>query len=219
MLVCSQVALLIAGMSLAPETAPVAQPAEPSLPPTAESTTELISREFARSLAALPQGTRDAHAQPWFVSGGFHFIQADYSVNVLGGADFSDNPGYSIDVGFTKWSDELGVALEGGLLKSSTDVDIGAINSETVDSLRFLVGVRAFDRGSDTWLPYLRGGFMWRTDSGDSIDDSGSGWYVGGGFDFYLGSYLRAGPQLLYTDSSSLNAKEWILGAVVTFAF
>jgi hypothetical protein len=60
---------------------------------------------------------------------------------------------------------------------------------------------------------------MWRTDSGDQIDDSGSGWYLGGGFDWYIGSHLRAGPQVLYTSSSSLNASEWLLGAAVTFAF
>jgi hypothetical protein len=218
MLVCSQLALLIAGLpSPAAEWPALLQPAQPLVATSAAESAG--ASEFEPALPPLAQGTQDPHALPWFIQVGGYYVQADYSVNALGGTEFSDNPGYSLDIGFTKWSDELGVALEGGLLKSSTDVNIGAISSETVDSMRMLVGVRAFDRGSDSWLPYLRGGFMWRTDSGDQIDDSGSGWYVGGGFDWYIGSHLRAGPQILYTSSSSLNASEWLLGAAVTFAF
>jgi len=220
MLVCSQLALLIAGMpSPVAEVTELARVAELSVAPAEAAAVEPSSSELASALPLLAQGTQDPHAQPWYIQVGGYYVKADYSVNTLGGIDFSDNPAYSIDVGFTKWTDELGVALEGGLMQSSTDADIGAINSETIDTMRFLVGVRAFDRGSDTWLPYLRGGFMWREDSGDQINDSGSGWYLGGGFDWYIGSHLRAGPELLYTNSSSLNAQEWLLGAALTFAF
>lgn len=210
MLVCSQLALLIAGTPMV-----AAAPAPEVAPSAAFEPWNHFEPEFA----AIAQGTLDAHAKPWYVSVGAQFIAGDYSANVLGGADFSENPGYSLDIGFVKWSEELGVALEGGIIKSDLDVDIGALNHETVDTLRYLVGVRVFDRGSESWLPYLRGGYMFRTDSGNQIDSDGSGWYVGGGFDWYIGSMLRVGPQLLYTQSDSLDAKEWLLGAVLSVAF
>lgn len=166
---------------------------------------------------AFAQGTQTSTPPTWFISVSGNYIDGD-SVGPLG--DSSDKyEGLGLDIGYTNWNEQLGVTLEGGYLGSTTEFDISSIETEDVNTHRFLFGLRLFDRGSDWWLPYLRGGFMWRLDSGDQIDDDGAGWYAGGGFDFYLGKHLRIGPQLLYTDSESLNTTEWILGGVLSLAF
>ena len=210
MLVCSQLALLIAGMP------PPGAAAAPSL-----DLVTLRANDAPLPFDALAQGTADPRAFAWFISGGYHIVKGTYDVNVppLVNASVSENPAFSIDAGITKWNEELGVTLEGGLLKSSSDVDNGLLNTEKLDTMRYMIGLRLFDRGNESWLPYLRGGFMWRTDKSDSIDESGSGWYFGGGFDFYIGGNLRVGPQLLYTNSTVLSSQEWILGATVSFGF
>lgn len=192
-----------------------------SVPATREAPTPaldlLLGTPVSIAAGALAQGTQTNAPPRWFFAVSGNYIDAD-SVGPLG--DSSDEfEGLGIDVGLTNWNDQLGVTLEGGYLASSAEFDISSIETEDVDTHRFLIGLRLFDRGSDWWLPYLRGGFMWRLDSGDQIDDDGAGWYVGGGFDLYVGKNLRIGPQLLYTDSESLDTTEWILGGVLTFGF
>jgi hypothetical protein len=204
MLPCSQLAFLLASSLASEATSPALEaPAQP-LP--------------AASFEPL-QGTLDESPPKWFISISGHLIQGDF-IGPLGEGD-DDYSGFGIDFGYTNWNDQLGITLEGGFLSSQTEIQVntGPNPTDDVDTQRFLIGLRLIDRGSSWWMPYLRGGYMWRMDEGDTISDDGNGFYAGGGFDFFLGKSLRLGPQLLYTESESLDTKEWILGAVLSFGF
>jgi hypothetical protein len=174
-------------------------------------------------LIAAPEpwqrGTRRAWEPSWLIAAGVHGVSGDYDAPQ--NADAEEDPAYSLDLVFYNWDGERGIGLEVGLIANSYDVDVTAIDTETVDSFRALIGLRLADRGpTDTfWIPYLRGGLMYRMDSGDVVDDDGIGWYLGGGIDFRLGQHFAITPQLLYSDSSSLNSQEWIFGVLAGIGF
>jgi hypothetical protein len=197
-LVCSQLALAAIAAAVPPTTNAALATREPALEP-------------------IVQGTQGANPPKWFVSFSGNWVTGDIDGPL--GSSSADTNAFGIDAGYTNWNDQLGITLEAGYMSSSAKIDISSIDTTNVDTKRYLIGLRLFDRGQGWWLPYFRGGYMYRTDSGDQIDDKGSGWYAGGGFDVYLGQNLRIGPQVIYTNSQSINAQEWIFGGVVSFGF
>lgn len=154
------------------------------------------------------------HRPTFFISGGYHVVEAEHNW------DEEDDEAISIDLGYLTWSGDMGFALEAGVMRSSFETDITVFQKDDVDTTRYLLGLRFIDSTPDSrFAPYLRGGYMYREDKGDVVDDDGSGWYLGGGIDFKVGYGFTFGPQLLYAENSSLDATEWLLGVTGTIAF
>jgi len=178
-------------------------PAAPTPAPTAPS--------------PLQRGGLVAPQRPtFFVSGGYHIVEPMHTFDGEG-----DSDAVSIDLGYLTWNGEMGFGIEAGFMQSNFETDLTVFLRDEVDSNRYLVGLRFIDSpvGSN-FAPYLRGGYLFREDKGDVIDDSGSGWYFGGGIDYKLGgSGFSVAPQVLYTESSSLDSTEWLFGLTATIAF
>jgi hypothetical protein len=167
---------------------------------------------------APPQGTMEARPPRGFVAVGAHYI--DGEVDSPLGEDPDENAAFSIDLGLYTWNESLGLALEAGYLASSYEIEVSSLASDDVDVKRYLLGLRFADNEPDSYFLYhLRGGYLFREDEGDLLEDDGSGWYLGGGIEWKVGRGFSLGPQLLYTDSGSLDANEWIAGVVAAFAF
>jgi len=168
--------------------------------------------ELLPPLSLAPaQGTVIEQGPRGFVSLGAHYVDGDFATPQ--GEDPDAGEGFGLDAGLYTWNGELGLALEAGILKSEQEAEASSLANEDVETTRFLLGVRVADRGTESaFLTYLRAGFLMRKDEGDTIDDDGTGWYFGGGFDWTFAGAFNVGPQLLYTDSSSLDAAEWIFG-------
>lgn len=152
----------------------------------------------------------------FFLSAGYHAVEGEHFYD-----DEGDDEALSFDIGYTTWSGEMGFALEAGYMRSSFETDIGLFQRDDVDTSRYLVGIRFMDAPSaSNFAPYLRGGFLFREDKGDVIDDDGTGWYLGGGVDMKLGqSGFSIAPQALYSESDSLDTTEWLIGVTATLAF
>ena len=167
----------------------------------------------------LVQGTRRAWEPRWIVQLGVSSAGGQYDTNQA--QDLSSGEVFSVDFVLNNWRDEMGIGLEGGLWMNTYDAELDSTNSETVDTYRVLVGLRIADRGPDNpiWIPYARVGGMYRVDDGPTVSDNDLGWYAGGGIDFRLGSHVAITPQILYAESPSLNAQEWLLGVCLTLGF
>jgi hypothetical protein len=194
----------------------------PTSAPAASETYEGLESLLASILAEPPQGQRGIERSwgPDYVFAlGVHWVDGDYDAPQ--DADSEEDPAYSLDFVAYNWNEERGIGLELGLMMSTYDVDVTAIDTETVDTWRVMAGVRLADRGPTDaiWIPYVRGGGMYRQDSGDVIDDDGFGWYLGGGIDFRFGSRFAITPQVLFSDTTSLNAQEWLAGVLLSFNF
>jgi len=192
-----------------------AAPGEPAAP---EAPFPSLALELAAPWSAAPQGVRTPIRPRGFVAAGFH--QVDEDVRSPTGDDPDSDPAYSVDLGVYTWNDSLGLALEGGFLGSRYEIDTSSLSSEKVDVRRYLLGLRLVDDDPQSlFLYHLRGGLAYREDKGDVIDDSGTGWYVGGGVEWKLPAGFSVGPQVLYLDTDSRSATEWIFGIVAAFAF
>lgn len=207
---------------------PVYPFAAPSAAPTAVEAVRASEPEPVSALAAalslepLPaaQGGRRAWEPSYVLQLGMSMIDGQYDTGLP--QSFEASPLLSLDFVAYNWRSELGVGLEGGLWMNSYDVtQSGGIGSETVDTWRVSAGLRFADRGTDDpiWIPYVRFGGLYRSDEGSQTSDSDFGWYAGLGVDFRLGSRFALTPQVLYSESPSLNSQEWLLGVALTIGF
>jgi hypothetical protein len=212
--------ILAVWIAASPAAAPCSEPEPaPSGPaPWAPEPTGLGSPAPAPPTWSPPQGTLVQKPPRGFVAIGGHYVEGEVDSPL--GEDPDSDTALSIDVGMFAWNESLGIALELGYLASSYEIDVSSIASDDVDVARYLVGLRfADDEPQSLFLYHLRGGFLYREDEGDVLDDSGSGWYAGGGIEYKLPGGFSIGPQLLYTESSSLDATEWIAGIAAAYAF
>jgi hypothetical protein len=156
----------------------------------------------------------------WLSVGGY-FVDGRYDTPQDFG--FDEDTAFAVDLGMYNWRGEMGIGLEAGLIYGGYEIDgdLFGAGSQQVDVWRGLLGIRVADRGPNDsrFVPYVRGGVMYRRDDGGSVKDDGIGWYAGGGFDWRLGPQLAIGPSVLFNESSSRNAQEWLFGLVLTFGF
>ncbi len=184
----------------------------PAGPP---SLAELLepSREF---LPPRPQQPSPPPAPAGWIALGLGYGSLDIDQPDLGDPD--EGTIYGGDFGFYRWQGDMGLAVEAGLLASTYETEVDSLTVDEVDSLCWMLGLRAADRGvSPVYVPWLRAGFLYRTDQGSVVDDDGSGFYVGAGLDWRLAGRLSLTPQVLYLDSSSLDSQEWIGSLELTF--
>jgi hypothetical protein len=169
---------------------------------------------------ALPQGVSyDPDPPLGWVSAGIYFTSSELELPASGSPD-EDEP-LGIEFGFYTWkNNEMGLGLEFGALHSEYKVDVTSIDTETVDVWRGMVGLRLVDAGIHRlFSPFARAGMVWRSDSGTILDDSGIGYYLGAGLDWHLAGPLAVTPSLLYQDSNSYDAREWLFGLSLTLQF
>jgi hypothetical protein len=113
-----------------------------------------------------------------------------------------------------------GVEGEGsaGRLKQS----IGDLD-ETVDIWRARAGVRVTwweEDDSPLVVPYLRGGGVFRADRANLSDDSGFGWYVGGGLNLMLNERWALGVSVTYERVSMRDeTKSLLLGIGLSYHY
>jgi hypothetical protein len=164
------------------------------------------------------QGTLYRRPPRGFIAIGGHVVEGEADAPL--GEDPDSDTAFSLDLGLYTWNESLGLALEVGYLASSYELEINSLATDDVDARRYLIGLRFADDEPDSlFLYHLRGGFLFREDEGDLVEDDGSGWYLGGGIEWKLVGGFSLGPQLLYTDSGSLDSTEWIAGVAAAFAF
>jgi hypothetical protein len=169
-------------------------------------------------MPAGPQGMEDGRRPRGFVAIGGHYVEGEVDSPL--GEDPDSGTAFSIDLGLYTWNESLGLAIEGGYMASSYEIEVSSLADDDVDVKRYLLGLRFVDDEADSFFLYhLRGGFLFREDEGELLEDDGSGWYLGGGIEWKFGRGFSLGPQLLYTDSGSLDATEWIAGVAAAFAF
>lgn len=179
---------------------------------------------FSRLAATTPQQRRTGYAwnPRWQISAGAHYVMGDYDTFQDG--DATEDLAYSLDAVVFNWEGERGMGLEFGLMYSTYEVDTNALppfDKDDVETFRASLGFRLADRGPDNpvYIPYVRGGLMYRTDEGTHTSDDGVGWYLGGGIDLRLGSRFALSPSVLYTDTTSNNAQEWLFGLLLSVGF
>jgi hypothetical protein len=154
----------------------------------------------------------------YFVSAGLHATEGDIESSATG-SEADEGLAWSIDVGYVTWNADLGLAFEAGVLASGYEIEVTPGTEDDVDVTRYLLGLRLIDASPESaFLWHLRGGFAHRQDEGSIVDDDGSGWYAGGGVEWKLGGF-SVGPGLLYTDTSSIDAREWVLGVNASYRF
>ena len=112
---------------------------------------------------------------------------------------------------------------EGEATGGRLTADLGTLHDD-VTVWRGRVGVRAawWDDEDDEprLVPYLRGGGVYRTDSGRFVDDDGVGWYAGIGLDVRLSEHWAVGPFATYEAVSlSIETGTVLLGVGVTFSY
>ena len=156
-------------------------------------------------------------------SRGFISVSAFYLLD--GEPELEESPdiedwAMGVDAGIFAWDEEMGVALEAGVLLSSYEARENGVAVADVDVARYMLGVRVADRASEMYRPFLRAGGLFRTDDGGGeFDDDGFGWYAGLGFDWRVSSFLSLSPSAIYTSSSSFDTREWFAGISVTVDF
>jgi hypothetical protein len=100
--------------------------------------------------------------------------------------------------------------------------DLGTVDDD-VTVWRGRVGVRAvwWEEDEEPLLvPYLRGGGVYRSDSGRFIDDDGVGWYAGAGLDVRLSEHWAAGPFVTYEAVSlSIETATMLVGLGLTLSY
>ena len=133
-------------------------------------------------------------------------MTGDAEIDLFGAGDPEDDSGFGGTFGLYNWRDDFGLGIEAGILQS--EVRPGRerlLETDEVTATRYLVGLRFADRmGTESFMAYLRGGFMWRDDDGDLIGADGSGFYAGLGLDVRIAGPVWITPEVLYTDSESL---------------
>lgn len=180
-----------------------------------------LSAVLASAPAALPlQGVSYDREPPLgWVSAGIFFTSSEQELPATGSAD-EDEP-LGVEFGFYTWkNNEMGVGVEFGLIRSEYTVDVTSIDTESVDVLRGMLGLRLADAGiSPLFTPFARAGMLWREDSGTILGDSGFGYYLGAGLDWHLVGGLAVTPTLTYQDSNSYDTTEWLFGLSLTLQF
>ena len=181
-----------------------------------------LSAELATASAPAPRPQQEDYlyglAPAGWASFNVAFFSTEIDQDTVGDPD--DDTGLGGELGIYGWQGEMGLGLEIGLIHSTYEAQIDALASEDVDVWRGTLGVRLADRGSgERFLPWLRAGFLYRFDDGDSFQDDGPGFYIGGGFDFVLIGGLALSPQLVYQKSRSVDSEEWIGILSATYLF
>lgn len=188
-----------------------------------------LTEALAASVAPLPPQDFDYGLAPrGWVSFGVSFLSSEIDQDTDGDPD-DKNP-IGGDVGLYGWQGEVGMGIELGAMHSTYDAiaeDSLSNPSETIDVWRLMLGLRIADRGSgDRFLPWLRGGFLYRIDDGDGVDpqgqslsDDGPGFYLGAGFDVVLIAGLAVTPQVMYQKSKSFDSEEWMGTLSLSYLF
>lgn len=169
---------------------------------------------------ALPQGVSYDREPPLgWVSAGIYFTSSEQDLPASGSPD-EDEP-LGVEFGFYTWkNNEMGLGVEFAAIHSEYKIDVTSIDTETVDVWRGLIGLRLVDAGiSSMFSPFARAGMVWRSDKGTILDDSGIGFYLGAGLDWHLAGPLAVTPAILYQDSNSYDAQEWLFGLSLTLQF
>ena len=114
----------------------------------------------------------------------------------------------------------LGPEAEGSGGRISAD--LGTVG-DTVTVWRGRVGVRAvwWEEDEEPLLvPWVRGGGVYRADSGKRIEDDGVGWYVGAGLDVRLSEQWAVGPFVTYERASlSVDTETVLVGLALSFSY
>jgi hypothetical protein len=196
------------------DTLPAAEAAPAPAAPELFPAPTVLSRALPRAAQGTEQ-SRDPYGTSWWLSGGIHYFDGSYDSPL--GLSSDEDQGWEVNFGYYSWAGEMGFGLEAGYIASSFDVDVSSLATDTIDTRRYLAGIRFADRmETSSLLTYLRGGYMYREDDGDVVTGTGHGFYVGGGLEWQPLGVISVGPQVLYTNSGSLDATEWIFGANVT---
>jgi opacity protein-like surface antigen len=171
--------------------------------------------------AALLAAAAPASAQPdwWVALGG----QAGIETSRLGDTAGTEGGGW-VALGWHLF--RLGPVLlgpEGEASGGRLTADLGTRHDD-VTVWRGRVGVRAAwwgDEDDDPRLvPYLRGGGVYRADSGRFVDDDGVGWYAGIGLDVRLSEHWAVGPFATYEAVSlSIETGTVLVGLGVSFSY
>jgi hypothetical protein len=184
-------------------------------------TVESPSLAAALAAAQSPERRNGFEWGPRFtIAVGAHAVTGYY--DTYSGEDPDEDLAYSLDACIYNWDGEKGLGLEFGLMYSSYSAPTAALSGdEEVDTYRLSAGVRFADRGSDNpiYIPFVRAGLMFRKDDGNISSDDGFGWYAGGGIDFRIGNRFAITPSVLFTDTASMSAQDWVYGVVATFGF
>lgn len=197
--------------------APLSQPplAQPSLPEPAAPAEPLLQ------VGRVSQRVEHTWGPQFWLSVGGYFVDGRY--DTPNDFDYEEATAFAVDVGMYNWRGEMGIALEGGLMLNSYEIEGDPLGggAEDVDVWRGMVGLRIADRGPNDsrFVPYARAGFMYRRDEGDTVRDDGIGWYAGLGCDLRLTPQLAIGPSVLFNEANSQNAREWLFGVTLTLGF
>src|SRR5262249_57490537 len=115
----------------------------------------------------------------------------------------------------------LGPEVEGTGGKVSAD--LGLVRDRDVTIWRGRVGARAIwweEDAEPLLIPYVRGGAVYRYDTGKLVEDDGIGWYVGIGLDVRLSEHWSLGPFVTYERVSlSVETETLLVGIGVTFSW
>lgn len=183
--------------------------------------------------ASTRKRNRSAAWSPeWVLTFGTYMVEGDY--DTFNGRSADEDLTYGLDFVIYNWDDDVGVGLEFGLMYGTYSVPTTEAfgTDDEVDVFRGLVGVRVADRGIDdpTYIPYVRGGGLYRSDDGGKStgssletirgsDQDGFGWYVGGGIDFRIGSHVALTPSVMFTNVAAYNAEDWIFGLQLSVGY
>jgi hypothetical protein len=203
-------------------TQPLPQPLP--LPSVATIPAPLVDSPSLASVLSAAQAPERRDGFEWgprfTLAVGVHAVTGYY--DTYSGDDPDEDLAWSLDACIYNWDGEKGLGLEFGLMQSSYTASAGVLSSdESVDTYRVSAGVRFADRGSDNpiYIPFVRAGGMYRKDDGNVSSDDGFGWYIGGGIDFRIGTRFAITPSVLFTDTSSMSAQDWVYGVLATFGF
>jgi hypothetical protein len=104
----------------------------------------------------------------------------------------------------------------------TVSADLGTV-SDDVTVWRGRVGVRLvwWEEDEEPLLvPYVRGGAVYRSDSGHLVSDDGIGWYVGAGLDVRLSDSWSLGPFVAYERVSlSVDTETFVVGLALTYSW
>ena len=166
------------------------------------------------------QGIRERRTFDYWVSLGTAIQSLDIVTPL---AEEPDESGFfGGDLGFYRWRGDFGLGMELGAWFSSWDAPLDSLGttSDSVDVSRFMLGARLADRGfSENFLTFLRAGIAFREDGGEILSDDGLGWYAGAGFDWSILGGLAITPQVLYMDTESFDAEEFLGTVQLTLQF
>jgi hypothetical protein len=170
-------------------------------------------------VAALATASPAAAQNTWWISTGgqaaFEAGQLERTLGVEGGGGLAG--GWQL---LRLGPVVLGPEVEG--IAGKVSANLGTV-SDDVRVLRGRVGIRA------TWweedeeprlVPYVRGGAVYRSDSGKFVSDHGGGFYVGAGLDIRLSDNWSVGPFVTYEHVVlSVDAETFMIGLGVTFSW